>query len=55
MDLEGSYTEDDMKKANDTVIEKLLEMCKLIKWQNITEEEYEKMKGYKNAKNTRNQ
>ena len=33
MELEGSYTEDEMNY----------------------EEEYEKMKGYKNAKNTRNQ
>ena len=36
-----------MKKVSDVIIEKLLEMCKLIKWQNITEEEYEKMKGGK--------
>ena len=34
-----------MKKINDVVIEKLLEMCKHIKWQNISEEEYKKMKG----------
>lgn len=36
-----------MKKVSDAIIEKLLEMCKHIKWQNITEEEYEKMKGGK--------
>lgn len=29
-----------MKKADDIVIEKLLDLCKYIKWQNISEKEY---------------
>lgn len=40
-----------MKKADDIVIEKLLDLCKYIKWQNISEKEYQDIqKKIKNKK-----
>lgn len=33
-----------MKKADDKTIWKLLQMCSLIKWKNISQEEYNKIR-----------
>lgn len=33
-----------MKKADDVIIKRLLEICKYIKWENLTEKEYNKLK-----------
>ena len=38
-----------MKQADDFVIERLLDMCRYIKWENLNEEEFEKLRNEKNV------